>query len=112
MCYNDKMVVNKWIEHCKQYAKDNSCTYSEAIVKAGATYVKSEPAPRKSKAKKVVEESNDELVKEVKPKKKATKKELLEALVQIESEEEEEDIFVEVIPKKIRKPRVKKENLA
>lgn len=29
---------SKWIEHCQKYAKDNGCTYREALTLAGPSY--------------------------------------------------------------------------
>jgi len=45
--------MSDWINHVKQYAKANNCTYGEALKKASATFKKGHPTgfPAKSKKK-------------------------------------------------------------
>lgn len=42
-------MVNRWIEHIKNYAKEHNIPYGCAISKAKETYVKNEPKPKKEK---------------------------------------------------------------
>jgi len=46
-------MASDWIKHVKQYAKENKCTFGEALKKAGPSFNKgASKSPSSSKSKK------------------------------------------------------------
>ena len=49
--------MNPWIQHCKKYATDNNCSYTDALKRAKATYKKHSGAGNVFGTKKIATEA-------------------------------------------------------
>lgn len=85
---------SKWIQHCREYAEKNGCTYKQAMTEARESY----------SASKALKTDNEQIPLEVvKPPKQRVKK--------IKVEAEEKQVVVEVEEPKPKRRRATKKSL-